>query len=112
MTAKADDVFARTMSLAQREKASARAKKLVDEYETLQALRKALGRTQVELAERLGIGQDNVSRLERRDDFLVSTLRSYVAALGGELELTVRFPDRDPVSINQLLDSADSKAEA
>jgi hypothetical protein len=46
------------------------------------------------MAEMLDIGQDSVSRLEQRSDLLLSTLRSYVNAMGGSLQLTVRFPDR------------------
>ena len=46
------------------------------------------------MAEMLDIGQDSVSRLEQRSDLLLSTLRSYVNAMGGSLQLTVRFPER------------------
>lgn len=62
-------------------------------------LRESQGTTQVELAHRLGMNQGNVSRLERRDDLYLSTLRDYVRALGGELELVVRFPSGDEVRI-------------
>lgn len=50
-----------------------------------------LGVPQTELAARTGLDQPEVSRLERRPDHLVSTLRRYVEALGGELEVTARF---------------------
>jgi transcriptional regulator with XRE-family HTH domain len=56
-------------------------------------LRGARNLTQEELAERLDISQSNVSRLEHRDDILVSTLRQVVEAMGGELELEAVFPD-------------------
>ncbi len=59
----------------------------------LPELRSALDITQIELAARLEIAQSNVSRLERRNDMLVSTLSEVVRALGGELELVARFPD-------------------
>ena len=59
----------------------------------LAELRGALGITQEALAERLSITQPNVSRLERRHDMLISTLREVVAALGGELHLSAVFPD-------------------
>jgi len=68
-------------------------------------LRESQSTTQVELAQRLGVNQGNVSRLERRDDLYLSTLRDYVAALGGELELVVRFPDGDEVRIEPRRDS-------
>jgi hypothetical protein len=56
-------------------------------------LRLARKQTQVAIAERLKIGQGAVSRIEKQSDFLLSTLREYVGALGGQLELRVRFPD-------------------
>ncbi len=59
----------------------------------LAELRGALALTQEELAERLQISQSNVSRLEHRDDLLVSTLRQVVEAMGGELHLEAVFPD-------------------
>lgn len=56
-------------------------------------LRGAMEVTQEELAGRLAVAQSNVSRLERRPDMLVSTLRDVVAALGGELRVLAVFPD-------------------
>jgi hypothetical protein len=56
-------------------------------------LRLARQQTQVALAERLDIPQTAVSRMERRTDLLLSTMRGYVEALGGKLELRVVFPD-------------------
>lgn len=58
-------------------------------------LRQARQQTQVAIAERLKIAQGAVSRMEKQSDFLLSTLREYVAALGGRLELRVVFPDAD-----------------
>lgn len=56
-------------------------------------LRLARQQTQVALAERLDIPQNAVSRMERRTDLLLSTMRGYVEALGGKLELRAIFPD-------------------
>jgi DNA-binding transcriptional regulator YiaG len=53
----------------------------------LRALREAVGLTQEELAQRVAITQSQLSKLERREDYRLSTLRRYVAALGGELEI-------------------------
>ena len=58
----------------------------------LPELRRARGISQQALAETLGARQPSVSKLERQDDMHVSTLRKYIAALGGELEITARFP--------------------
>lgn len=59
----------------------------------LAELRDNLDLTQDEVAARLQISQSNVSRLERRRDMLVSTLRDVVEAFGGELHLVAEFPD-------------------
>lgn len=53
----------------------------------LKHLREALGLSQVELANRVGITQSQLSKLERRDNYRISTLRRYVQALGGSLEI-------------------------
>jgi ribosome-binding protein aMBF1 (putative translation factor) len=59
----------------------------------LQELRQARRMTQEALARRLGSQQALVSKLERRADMYVSSLRTYIEALGGELEIVARFPD-------------------
>lgn len=65
-------------------------------------LRLAVAQTQEELAATLGVGQDTISRLEKRSDKLLSTLRRYVEAMGGKLELVAKFPDRPPLVIDHL----------
>lgn len=85
-----------------RKKIEARAADLIAEELTLRDLRQALALTQKSIAETLGIGQDGVSRLEKRSDLLLSTLRSYVAAMGGHLFLIAKFPNRDPVILSEL----------
>ncbi len=69
-----------------------RAAELIAEEMSLRD-RQALKLTQERLAEALGIGQDGVSRLEKRSDLLISTLRSYVEAMGGSLSIVAEFPD-------------------
>ena len=73
---------------------AARAEAMLLELE-LQALRKRRQVTQVDLAKAMQVEQAAVSKLEHRDDMYVSTLRSYVQALGGELKLVASFPDGD-----------------
>ena len=72
------------------------------ELATLKDLRQAVAQTQEELAATLGVGQDTISRLEKRSDMLLSTLRRYVEAMGGKLELVAQFPNRPPVVIDHL----------
>lgn len=61
----------------------------------LYQLRSAREMTQTRLAELLGMDQGNVSRLEQRTDMYLSTLRSYIEALGGKLEVRAVFPEGD-----------------
>jgi hypothetical protein len=58
------------------------------------------------LAATLGVGQDTISRLERRSDMLLSTLRHYVESMGGKLELVAQFPNRPPLVIEHLGESS------
>jgi len=85
------------LSPAQRKKVEARAAELIAEEMTLRELRQARKLTQVRMAKTLGITQDSVSRLEKRSDLLLSTLRKTVEAMGGNLSLVAEFPDRPPV---------------
>ena len=86
--------------------AEARGRELIREEMTLQALRKQLELTQESMAERLDIRQGNISKVENRSDMLISTLRSYVEAMGGTLELVARMPGRPPVTLDGFTDSA------
>ena len=84
---------------ARRKRIEHRAGQLVEEEMTRQQLRVALKRTQADVAKKLGINQDSVSRLEQRADVLISSLRAYIEALGGDLGLVARFPDQPPVEL-------------
>ncbi len=92
----------RELSSARRKKIEARAAELVSEEMTLQELRRARKLTQARIAKALCITQDGVSRLERRTDFLLSTLRKSIKAMGGSLSLIVEFPDREPVKLSGI----------
>ena len=75
------------------------------ELATLKDLRQAMQKTQVDLAAALHVGQDSISRLEKRSDMLLSTLRGYIEAMGGKLEIVARFPNRPPVTIERLTET-------
>ena len=90
----------REMGAARRKKIERRAAQLMAEEMSLRELRRAHKLTQERVAETLGIGQDQVSRLEQRSDLLLSTLRSYVEAMGGRLKIVAEFPRRDPVLLS------------
>lgn len=99
MAIKLED-FLKTLPKEQQKAIQERAAELVAEEMTLQQLRRARQRTQVQLAKELGMTQDSVSRLEKRSDVLLSTLRKTVKAMGGELSLVVEFPDQKPVRLS------------
>ncbi len=92
------------LSPAQRKRVEARAAQLIAEEMTLRELRRARKLTQVRMAKTLGITQDSVSRLEKRSDLLLSTLRNTVKAMGGSLSLVAEFPDRAPVVLAGIAD--------
>ena len=104
MPTNVDDLLKR-LSPVQRKKVEARAAELMAEEMTLRELRRARKLTQVRVAKKLGITQDSVSRLEKRSDLLLSTLRKTVEAMGGSLTLVAEFPDRKPVVLSGLAES-------
>jgi transcriptional regulator with XRE-family HTH domain len=83
-----------------------RAAELIAEELNLRQLRRLRKLTQARLAKKLNIGQEGVSRIEKRSDLYLSTLRGYLAGVGGELILMVRFPDQPPVLLAGLGESA------
>lgn len=101
MSRNVNDII-RTLSSAQQKKVEARAAELIAEEMTLQELRRARKLTQVSVAKALGITQDSVSRLEKRSDILLSTLRKTVQVMGGNLSLVAEFPDRAPVILSGI----------
>lgn len=92
--------FWNSFSESDREKIDARYNELKEEYLTLQNLRKAHDLTQERMAEILGVRQENISRLEKRSDMMLSTLRSYIQAMGGDLKLMVEFPNSKSVALS------------
>jgi DNA-binding XRE family transcriptional regulator len=97
MARKLDDVMG-ALPKERQQRVKARAMELA----TLKDLRLAAQQTQEQLAATLGVGQDTISRLEKRSDMLLSTLRHYVESMGGKLELVAQFPNRPPVVIEHL----------
>src|SRR5271170_1603563 len=90
------------MSPAAQKAAAAKTKRMLKEM-PLQELRQAHQMSQERMAELLHTKQANVSRIERRTDMYISTLRSYIEAMGGQLDIIAKFPDGE-VYINQFED--------
>jgi DNA-binding XRE family transcriptional regulator len=93
-------------------KRRAKVEQRAGELATLKDLRIAVEHTQQDLAASLGVGQDTISRIERRSDLLLSTLRRYVQAMGGELDLVARFPNRPPVLLDHIAQKPRATARA
>jgi transcriptional regulator with XRE-family HTH domain len=98
-----DEVIA-DFSPESRARIEAEAARMAAEVMTLREIRQAFRLTQESLAKALDMEQESVSRIERRADLLLSTLRSYIAAMGGSLKLVAEFPDRPSIQIETLSD--------
>lgn len=85
-----------------RKKIEQRTQELIAEEMSLRELRRARKLTQKRIAKELKIGQEGISRLEKRTDLHLSTLRHYVEAMGGKLTLMAEFPDRAPVVLSGI----------
>jgi DNA-binding XRE family transcriptional regulator len=90
------------MSQAAREKSDGMARQMLAEM-PLNELRQARGLSQKMLAEVLRVQQPSIAKIEKRTDMYLSTLRSHIEAMGGELEVIARFPDGS-VKINNFTD--------
>jgi transcriptional regulator len=77
---------------------------------TLGELRKARNTSQEKIATRLHKRQSSISRIEKRTDMYISTLRNAVEAMGGELKIVARFPDGDEIAIKQFREIDNIKA--
>ncbi len=83
-----------------RQRVKQRTEQLIAEEFSLRTLRTSLELTQEQMAELLNIRQAGVSRIENRSDVLLSTLQSYIEAMGGKLTLIAEFPNKAPVILN------------
>ena len=91
MAKKFSDLLAQ-MTPESQARAKARTQAMLAEM-PLNELRRARGLSQKMLAEALHVQQPSIAKLERRTDMYISTLRSHIEAMGGELEVVARFPD-------------------
>ena len=101
MTVSLEEMLAR-QSEESRQRIERMAAELIAEELTLREVRRARKLTQAKLSKKLKIGQEGVSRIEKRSDLYISTLRSYVEGVGGKLKLVVELPDQPPVVLAGL----------
>lgn len=99
--------FGRTASTSspQRKPRIEKRRRNLDRIVSLGELRQIAGKTQADVAAALKIKQPSVSKIEKQADMHLSTLRDYVEAIGGELELVVRLPERPVVRLFRLGDA-------
>jgi transcriptional regulator with XRE-family HTH domain len=86
-------------------------RQMKDDVEGLRELRQVAGKAQADIATALNIKQPSVSKIEKQADMYLSTLRSYVQAIGGELDLVVRLPKRPAMRLQYLGDVFKSAPE-
>ena len=91
-----------------RQSVKQRTAELIAEELNLREMRRLRKLTQTLLSKKLKIGQEGVSRIEKRTDLYLSTLRNYVEGVGGKLSLVVEFPDRAPVVLTGFGDGSES----
>jgi hypothetical protein len=101
MTIPYERVF-REFSVEDQQWIKRRAEELKAEELNLREVRRLRKLTQARLSKKLKIGQEGVSRIEKRTDLYISTLRSYVEGVGGKLKLVVELPDRPPILLSGL----------
>lgn len=106
-----DEVIA---SLPAEEQAAieARYQELKQEVDGLRELRELTGKAQLDIATTLNIKQPSVSKIEKQADMYLSTLRSYVEAVGGKLELVVKLPRRPALRLEHLGDVSSDQQRA
>ena len=90
---------------SRRKRIERRSTELIQGQLTLQQLRRELNLTQDHMADLLDVKQGHISKIEKRSDMRISTLRDYIEALGGELELVARIPGRKPVKLEGFYDA-------
>lgn len=92
------------LSAERRQAIEARAEQLLREVEGLRALRILAERSQEQIADGLGIKQPSVHKIERQADLYLSTLRRFIEAAGGTLELRVNLPGKGTIRLTGIGD--------
>ncbi|MBP3729976.1 MAG: XRE family transcriptional regulator [Mailhella sp.] len=101
--------FVRSMPPESRARAMEKADAMLAEM-PLQEVRRARGLSQALLAEALQVSQPSIAQMEKRTDMYISTLRSHIRAMGGELDVIAHFPDGD-VRITNFSDLTEQGAK-
>jgi transcriptional regulator with XRE-family HTH domain len=108
MTVSLEEIL-RGLPEERRRRIEERAAEMIAEELSLREVRRLRKFTQARLSKKLKIGQEGVSRIEKRSDLYISTLRSYVEGVGGRLKLVVELPDQAPVLLTGLGEGRNGK---
>jgi transcriptional regulator with XRE-family HTH domain len=108
--AKSYEVLREKLTPEQRARSDAKLKALTA-HVRLQELRKARAQTQETIAELMGVPQSAISKIEKRTDAYVSTIRRYLEAMGGHLHITAEFPDGASYEIEQFAEIGEPETE-
>ena len=104
MTARSLDQVMADLPPERRARIEARAAEMLAEIDSLQAVRKLAGKTQAQIAQALGKKQPSIQKMEKQADFYVSTLRRFVEAAGGSVEIRVTLPGQKDVVLREFAD--------
>jgi transcriptional regulator with XRE-family HTH domain len=99
-----DEVIA-SLPATEQARIERRYRELKQEVESLRELRRLAGKAQTDVAAALKIAQPSVSKIEKQADMYLSTLRGYVEAVGGRLDLVVHLPGREPLRLEHFRDA-------
>jgi hypothetical protein len=99
-----DQVLNEDFTAEERAEIRARADTKIAEIDSLQSIRKLARKTQAQIAAQLGKKQPSVQKMEKQADFYVSTLRRFVEAAGGSVEILVNLPGKAPVVLKEFSD--------
>lgn len=105
------DVILHDMTPEERAAVEAEGQRIAIDARTIAEARKALSLTQTQVANAMEITQGALSQMEKRDDMMVSTIQSYVEAMGGKLELVAKFPGMSPFQLSLGSDSGNSRSK-
>ena len=102
------DVILHDMTPEERAEVEAEGRRIASDARTIAEARKALALTQTQVANAMEITQGALSQMEKREDMMVSTIQSYIEAMGGKLELVAKFPGMSPFELSLGAESGNS----
>lgn len=105
------DVILHDMTPKDRAAVEVEGQRIASDARTIAEARKALALTQTQVANAMEITQGALSQMEKRDDMMVSTIQSYIEAMGGKLELVAKFPGMSPFELSLGAKSDKSQAK-